>query len=381
MSKTTHFQVPDVSEDPPGQSKAPNAHAMPPGQSKAPDAHAMPPGQSKASRLLGQPWVPGVFFRRFTPEFLVSSEVMDVDEESKIDVEPQHPLRFLENGRKLPKLYGDLPKKLVGEPLEDLDPFYRDHEKLNAFIVINEVKTIYRMNSDRALFLFDPFNPLRRIAIKLFTHLYPLWLFCTFFTFVIMCTIIINCGLMAIQSEYAIWEHIFTAIYTFELCIKVLARGFFIGKFTFLRDPWNWIDLLVVLITYATLIGGNLKRVQALRMFRVLRILKTIAIIPGLKVIVYTLIKSIKKLADVTILTLISISIFALVGQQLFMGHLKNKCVRCSPTNISNEDWNDCITNTSLIFTTNGFSKSFHCLYPFAFPNIFIVSCVWCAHL
>ena len=34
----------------------------------------------------------------------------------------------------------------------------------------------------------------------------------------------------------------------------------------------------------------------------------------------YTLIKSIKKLANVTILTLISISIFALIGQQLFMG-------------------------------------------------------------
>lgn len=48
----------------------------------------------------------------------------------------------------------------------------------------------------------------------------------------------------------------------------------------------------------------------------------------GLKVIVGALIHSVRKLADVTILTVFCLSVFALVGLQLFKGNLKNKCIR-----------------------------------------------------
>lgn len=50
----------------------------------------------------------------------------------------------------------------------------------------------------------------------------------------------------------------------------------------------------------------------------------------GLKVIVGALIHSVRKLADVTILTVFCLSVFALVGLQLFKGNLKNKCIRNS---------------------------------------------------
>ncbi|XP_016120414.1 sodium channel protein type 3 subunit alpha-like, partial [Sinocyclocheilus grahami] len=46
-----------------------------------------------------------------------------------------------------------------------------------------------------------------------------------------------------------------------------------------------------------------------------------------LKTIVGALIQSVKKLSDVMILTLFCLSVFALVGLQLFMGVLKHKCV------------------------------------------------------
>lgn len=48
----------------------------------------------------------------------------------------------------------------------------------------------------------------------------------------------------------------------------------------------------------------------------------------GLKVIVGALIHSVRKLADVTILTVFCLSVFALVGLQLFKGNLKNKCIK-----------------------------------------------------
>lgn len=41
-------------------------------------------------------------------------------------------------------------------------------------------------------------------------------------------------------------RYTFTGIYTFESLIKILARGFCLEDFTFLRDPWNWLDFTVI---------------------------------------------------------------------------------------------------------------------------------------
>ena len=39
---------------------------------------------------------------------------------------------------------------------------------------------------------------------------------------------------------------VFTAIYTFESGVKVMARGFILESFTYLRDAWNWLDFVVI---------------------------------------------------------------------------------------------------------------------------------------
>ncbi|KAM9343613.1 LOW QUALITY PROTEIN: sodium channel, voltage-gated, type I-like, alpha [Pholidichthys leucotaenia] len=227
----------------------------------------------------------------------------------------------LEAGTSLPLLYGDIPNGLVSVPLEDLDPYYSNQK---TFIVVNKRKFIFRFNADPALYLLSPFNPLRRIAIWILVHSY----FKS--SLVIMCTIITNCGFMTLNRPPE-WaknvEYAFTAIYTFESLVKILARGFCVGKFTFLRDPWNWLDFCVIVMAYATEFIPNLGKISALRTFRVLRAIKAISVIPGLKTIVGALFQSVKKLANVMILTVFCLSVFALVGLQLFMGHLQNKCV------------------------------------------------------
>ncbi|XP_066542488.1 sodium channel, voltage-gated, type I-like, alpha isoform X2 [Hoplias malabaricus] len=165
---------------------------------------------------------------------------------------------------------------------------------------------------------------------------------------IIMFTILTNCAFMTL-SEPPEWsknvEYTFTGIYTFESLIKILARGFCIGKFTFLRDPWNWLDFTVIVMAYLTEFV-DMGNVSALRTFRVLRALKTISVIPGLKTIVGALIQSVKKLSDVMILTVFCLSVFALIGLQLFMGNLKYKCVR-----IPNND-------TELLKTSHCFNES-----------------------
>lgn len=62
--------------------------------------------------------------------------------------------------------------------------------------------------------------------------------------------------------------------------------------------------------------------------FQWLCVLTSLALLSaGLKTIVGALIQSVKKLSDVMILTVFCLSVFALIGLQLFMGNLRNKCV------------------------------------------------------
>uniref|UniRef100_A0A8C8DH40 Sodium channel protein n=1 Tax=Oncorhynchus tshawytscha TaxID=74940 RepID=A0A8C8DH40_ONCTS len=241
-------------------------------------------------------------FCRFCPDSLAAIERRIAEEEarkprvdrcsdSNDDNEPK-PNSDMEAGKSLPFIYGDIPQGFVSTPLEDLDPFYSNQK---TFIVLNRGKAIFRFNATPACYILSPFNPLRRIAIAVLVHSYP-------FTSI---------------SRFG--------IYTFESLIKILARGFCVGKFTFLRDPWNWLDFMVISMAYVTEFV-NLGNVSALRTFRVLRALKTISVIPGLKTIVGALIQSVKKLSDVMILTVFCLSVFALIGLQLFMGNLRQKC-------------------------------------------------------
>uniref|UniRef100_A0A3B3XQ63 Sodium channel protein n=1 Tax=Poecilia mexicana TaxID=48701 RepID=A0A3B3XQ63_9TELE len=272
-------------------------------------------------------------FKRFTPDSLAAIEQRIAQEEARRkkqyqedlgDVELPRPRPDLEAGKQLPRIFADIPSHLVGVPLEDIDPYYFRDQR--TFIVLNKGKAIFRFSATSALYMFSPFHPIRRLAIRILVHSYPSLCWGLF----IMCTILTNCCFMA-MSEPANWakylEYTFTGIYTFESLIKILARGFCVGPFTFLRDPWNWLDFSVIVMAYVTEFV-DLGNVSALRTFRVLRALKTISVIPGLKTIVGALIQSVKKLADVMILTVFCLSVFALIGLQLFMGNLRQKCVR-----------------------------------------------------
>ncbi|XP_074201321.1 sodium channel protein type 5 subunit alpha isoform X4 [Camelus bactrianus] len=270
-------------------------------------------------------------FRRFTRESLAAIEKRMAEKQARGSATSQEsrdglpeeeapgPQLDLQASKKLPDLYGNPPRELIGEPLEDLDPFYSTQK---TFIVLNKGKTIFRFSATNALYVLSPFHPIRRVAVKILVH--------SFFNMLIMCTILTNCVFMA-QHDPPPWtkyvEYTFTAIYTFESLVKILARGFCLHAFTFLRDPWNWLDFSVIIMAYTTEFV-DLGNVSALRTFRVLRALKTISVISGLKTIVGALIQSVKKLADVMVLTVFCLSVFALIGLQLFMGNLRHKCVR-----------------------------------------------------
>uniref|UniRef100_A0A3B3QP83 Sodium channel protein n=1 Tax=Paramormyrops kingsleyae TaxID=1676925 RepID=A0A3B3QP83_9TELE len=254
-------------------------------------------------------------FHPFTAESLAEIEKR-IEEKNQApppeetEEETVGPSRDLEAGKSLPMIYGETPPEFMNIPLEEMDDYYSTQR---TFIVISRGNVINRFNAEPAFYMLSPLSIVRRIV----------------FTMVIMATIIANCVFMTL-SDPPPWskdlEYGFTGIYTFEATVKMLSRGFFVGDFTFLRDAWNWLDFIVISMAYITEFI-DLGNVSALRAFRVLRALKTINAVPGLKTIVAALIESVKRMVDVMSLTVFALAIFALIALQLFMGNLRQKCI------------------------------------------------------
>ncbi|XP_033606691.1 sodium channel protein 60E isoform X3 [Cryptotermes secundus] len=178
---------------------------------------------------------------------------------------------------------------------------------------------IHRFTATNSFFMFSPWNAVRRTCIFLSTNQY--------FDYVVMITILLNCVFLAMSDTVEEAEYIFLAIYTAEMIIKSIAKGFILNKYTYLRNPWNWLDFVVITSGYAT-IGMDVGNLAGLRTFRVLRALKTVSIMPGLKTIINALLHSFKQLAEVMTLTIFCLMVFALFALQVYMGELRNKCVR-----------------------------------------------------
>jgi len=112
----------------------------------------------------------------------------------------------------------------------------------------------------------------------------------------VMLIIFLNCLSLALydyqdRRNYTRWNQrielagqIFTALFVFEFVLKAVSMGFCFHKKSYLRDGWNWIDFLVVLVGilefFPTLQYTNIK---ALRTIRVIRPLRSINTIPGLR--------------------------------------------------------------------------------------------------
>lgn len=191
-------------------------------------------------------------FKAFTRESLAAIEKRIAEEKKKKPSKPDSshrdddeenkpaPNSDLEAGKSLPFIYGDVNPNLIAVPIEDLDPFYLNKK---TFIVLNKGKTIFRFSATPSMYILSPFNLLRRIAIKILIH--------SVFSMIIMCTILTNCVFMTFSNPPE-WskqvEYTFTGIYTFESLVKMIARGFCIDSFTFLRDPWNWLDFSVIMM-------------------------------------------------------------------------------------------------------------------------------------
>lgn len=83
-------------------------------------------------------------------------------------------------------------------------------------------------------------------------------------------------------------DYITTAIFTIEAMLKIIALGFlFNGKRSYLRDSWNILDFTIVVSGLITISGqSNIGFFKVLRIMRVLRPLRLITRVKGLKLVI-----------------------------------------------------------------------------------------------
>ncbi|XP_057611172.1 sodium channel protein type 7 subunit alpha [Chionomys nivalis] len=239
------------------------------------------------------------------------------NEEHEEDLKPSP---CLEAGKQLPFAYGSLPKGMVAEPLEDMDPYY--YVKRNTFVVLNRNRVIFRFNAVSIFCTLSPFSSLRRVAIKMLVN--PL------FRLLILISVLTDSFFLSMTNppEWTLaLQNTLLGIYTFEILVKVIARGVWAGSFSFLGNLWNWLDFSVTLFELITRFSP-LNFLVMLKAVRTLRILKIIPLHQGLQSIVATLAQCLKKLFGAIVLTLFSLTVFSLLGMGLFMGNLKHKCLR-----------------------------------------------------
>jgi len=123
------------------------------------------------------------------------------------------------------------------------------------------------------------------------------------------------------------------------MMFKIFGLGFVLSKGSYLRDSWNIMDFIIVTSGYLEYImeGGGVD-LSVMRSFRVLRPLRTISGIEGLRVIVSALMSSLPLLRDTIMVLVFFFVIFAIAGVQLFGGALKKRCIEIETGILHSED-------------------------------------------
>lgn len=123
-------------------------------------------------------------------------------------------------------------------------------------------------------------------------------------------------------------NYVFTVVFTIEMAVKVVATGMFYGHDAYFTSGWNIMDGSLVTVSIIdllmSLISDSSPRIFGiLRVFRLLRSLRPLRVInraPGLKLVVQTLLSSLRPIGNIVLICCTFFIIFGILGVQLFKG-------------------------------------------------------------
>ena len=108
----------------------------------------------------------------------------------------------------------------------------------------------------------------------------------------------------------------------------MLAFGFLTSEGAYLRDPWCQLDFAVVSLAWVPILFPNntLPNLSAVRSVRALRPLRTLRFVPGMPVLVRTILDAIPKMGNVGLLCAFVMLVFGIFGMQVYHGQLHYRC-------------------------------------------------------
>eukprot|EP01064_Diplonema_japonicum_P028458 TRINITY_DN4368_c0_g1_i1.p1 TRINITY_DN4368_c0_g1~~TRINITY_DN4368_c0_g1_i1.p1 ORF type:complete len:1860 (+),score=391.75 TRINITY_DN4368_c0_g1_i1:249-5828(+) len=209
-----------------------------------------------------------------------------------------------------------------------------DIHRVVAKRVLGEHRAVYNINAS-PLWVIGSRGKLRKNVISLID--WPA------FDAFILVTIIINCVVEVLDTpsfkdyEWAnrirFWsELLFLAIFTAEAALKIMGRGFALHRKSYLRDPWNVIDFLILIASFAIMVLKEEGTLSVIRTVRVIRPLRAFRRAKGLRVLITAITESLPVLLDVLLLLFLIIFMFSILGVQLWKGKLHQRCYAYSTT-------------------------------------------------
>nr|XP_027784444.1 voltage-dependent T-type calcium channel subunit alpha-1I [Marmota flaviventris] len=207
------------------------------------------------------------------------------------------------------------------------------------------------VREDWSVYLFSPENRFRVLCQTIIAH--------KLFDYVVLAFIFLNCITIALERPQieagsteriflTVSNYIFTAIFVGEMTLKVVSLGLYFGEQAYLRSSWNVLDGFLVFVSIIDIVvslasAGGAKILGVLRVLRLLRTLRPLRVIsraPGLKLVVETLISSLKPIGNIVLICCAFFIIFGILGVQLFKGKFYH-CLGVDTRNITNRS--DCV--------------------------------------
>uniref|UniRef100_A0A3B3CXY8 Voltage-dependent L-type calcium channel subunit alpha n=1 Tax=Oryzias melastigma TaxID=30732 RepID=A0A3B3CXY8_ORYME len=198
----------------------------------------------------------------------------------------------------------------------------------------------------RSLLFFTLRNPFRKACITV-VEWKP-------FEIIILLSIFANCVALAVylpmpeedsnntNSNLESLEYIFLIIFSIECFLKIIAYGFLFHADAYLRNCWNILDFVCVSVGLFTVAMDAINHIsgveapvgekgggfdmKALRAFRVLRPLRLVSGVPSLQVVMNSILKSMLPLFHITLLVLFMVTIYSIMGLELFKCKMHKTC-------------------------------------------------------
>ena len=202
-------------------------------------------------------------------------------------------------------------------------------ETLIGLAAISLAVSSHRWRSHCSLYIFTPGNPIRKMCSKIASS--------QVFEYSIIVVIAASCSILVYKAtveppeafsskeetieRYYIIDQVVGFIFCLEFVVKVIASGFVNEHFQmspkpYLKDPWNRLDFLLLVLMFVAPSAKSMRVLRALRPLRLIRRMER------MKIIMSALWKSIPMIFTVLVLSCFVYLIFGLIGMELFMSKL-----------------------------------------------------------